>query len=78
MSGGSIVPYHGGGGVGPAEVQGAVGEGLHAVVEGHQAGQRAREGCVVVDGHLVEGRAAPAARVLKPARHASLPFSKAV
>lgn len=59
-------------GVGPAEVQGAVREGLHAVVEGHQAGQGSGERSIVVNGHLVECCAAPPARVLKPAAQQAL------
>ena len=53
--------------MGPPQVEGAVREWLHVSVEVDQPRQCASEGRVIVDGHLVVGCAAPAARVLEPA-----------
>ena len=60
-------PHLGGVGVGPAQVQAAVGGGRHIGVVIDESRERAGERGVVVDGHLVVRRAAPAARVLEPA-----------
>ncbi len=60
--------HQGGVGVRPAQVQAAVGGRLRVGVVVDQARERAREGRVVVDRHLVVRRAAPAAAVLEAAR----------
>ena len=56
----------------PAQVKGAVREGLHVIIEVHQARDCACESGVVVYGHLIVRSAAPPARVLKAAAASSL------
>ena len=52
----------------PSQIQPAVREGLLVPKVVHQACERPRVACVVVNGHLRVGRAAPAARVFKAVR----------